>query len=201
MSSRFIDVAREQKERYTIDEPGRYLFFVYNYSGTVHIDIAVRDAEVHIVGLCVGRGDEIFTIRTVQRHITGANASQLFLKSVLFDTARLHHEGLVRIEPNAAGASAHQKSKGLMMSQGAFVDSRPYLEIEADEVSCTHASTTGQLNKEQLLYVQNRGLSQEQAEQLLVEGFIDEVFLYIERLGYAQEAKRHREGHKKIMIF
>ncbi|MEK7177659.1 MAG: SufD family Fe-S cluster assembly protein, partial [Patescibacteria group bacterium] len=71
---------------------------------------------------------------------------------------------------------AYQKNKNLILSSGVYVDSRPFLEILANDVFCTHGSTTGKINEESLFYLKSRGLNQKMAEELYISGFIQEIF-------------------------
>src|SRR3989338_1146295 len=99
----------------------------------------------------------------------------LFIRGVFFDESKFLYQGLIRIEKNAQKSHAYQKNQNLIMSKNCFVDSRPFLEILANDVFCTHGSTTGGLNEEQLYFLQSRGLEKAQAAELLVLGFVDDL--------------------------
>lgn len=171
-----IQLVTSNNSSHVIHSKEKHIFFMHNFSGTLDIDIQTEDAEVFIFGLYIGRGTDTFTIKTIQRHSRGKSTSNLFIKGVFFDEAKFAYEGLIRIEPQAQQSNAYQKNQNLIMSDKAYVDSRPYLEIQANDVRCTHGSTTGKLSEDQLLYLADRGLSQEQASALLVEGFIADLF-------------------------
>lgn len=109
--------------------------------------------------------------------------SDLFLLSVMKDSSSLAFTGKIRIEKNAQKSHAYQKNQNLILSKDAFVDSRPILEILADDVFCTHGSTTGPLSSDQLLYLEIRGIKKESAEKLLIEGFTNQVYDRIRQLG------------------
>ena len=109
------------------------------------------------------------------------------IKGIFFDQSRFIYEGLIRIDKDAQKTHAYQKNQNLIMGKNSFVDSRPFLEILANDVFCTHGSTTGQLNKEQSYYLSSRGLTHQQSEQILISGFIQDLFSKIEELGYSKE--------------
>lgn len=176
-------VTSSEDAQHTISSSGKHMFFMHNYSGELTVDVHVADAEVFIFGIYVGKGSDSFKVRTVQRHSVGRNVSDLFIKGVFYDNAKFHYEGLIRIDKGAQQSNAYQKNQNLILSPSAYVDSRPFLEIQANDVRCTHGSTTGAIDAEQLMYLNMRGLSPDDAQKLIVEGFIDDVFQRMEALG------------------
>ena len=97
------------------------------------------------------------------------------IKGVFDGSSRFIYQGLIKIEKSGQKSHAYQKNKNLILSSGVYVDSRPFLEILANDVFCTHGSTTGKINEESLFYLKSRGIDQKNAEQLYVSGFIQEV--------------------------
>ncbi|NNM31539.1 MAG: Fe-S cluster assembly protein SufD, partial [Gemmatimonadetes bacterium] len=83
--------------------------------------------------------------------------------------------GIIRVHKGAQGTDAYQTNRNLLLSEGAIADSLPNLEIGADDVRCSHGATVGQLDAEALFYLMSRGLRREQAERLVVLGFLGEV--------------------------
>lgn len=183
----FIKLTKKNSGKYIISKKGRHLFFLFNQSGTIEIEIQTPNAEVHIFGLFIGKNKDDFKLRTIQYHSVGENSSNLLIKGIFFDESRFIYEGLIRIDKRAQKSHAYQKNQNLIMGKNCFVDSRPFLEILANDVFCTHGSTTGQLNKEQLYYLETRGLPQKKAQQLLIKGFVNDLFGKIEELGYRQK--------------
>src|SRR3989344_7821507 len=171
----FIDVSKEKKEKYVVEKQGKYVFFLHNISGKIYIEIQKPNTEVYIFGLFIGRNNDVFKLETVQHHRAGNSFSNLLIKGVCFDRSKFIYEGLIRIEKKAQKSHAYQKNQNLVMSKDCFVDSRPVLEILANDVFCTHGSTTGGLNEEQLYFLQSRGLEKAQAAELLVRGFVDDL--------------------------
>ena len=113
----------------------------------------------------------------------GNSISDLLVKGVFFDDSKFIYEGLIKIDKKAQKSNAYQKNQNLVMSGEVFIDSRPYLEILANDVRCTHGSTTGKLDEEQLYYLQSRGIDYNKAEKLLIEGFVGDVFNKMKELG------------------
>ena len=113
--------------------------------------------------------------RTLQIHEVPNTASDLLYKNALFDAARTIFSGLIRVEPGAHYTDAYQKVRNLLLSDEAEANSAPGLEIEADNVRCTHGATSGQIEEEELFYLLSRGIPREAAQRLIVHGFLYEV--------------------------
>ena len=148
-------------------------------SGEVKIIIKGKNARVQILGIIIGFGKQKINLYTLQDHLERESVSDLLIKSVLFDEARLNYSGLIKIEKNAQKSNAYQKNQNLLMSQKSWADTRPELEILANDVRCTHGATVGKIDENQLYYLQTRGLNKIEASRMLVNGFLREV---IERI-------------------
>ncbi|MEI8340980.1 MAG: Fe-S cluster assembly protein SufD, partial [Verrucomicrobiota bacterium] len=116
-----------------------------------------------------------FDHRTLQNHEVPNTSSDLLYKNSLDDKARTIFAGLIRVEPGAHKTDAYQKVRNLLLSDEAEANSAPGLEIEADDVRCTHGATSGEIEKEELFYLQARGISKQSAQRLIVSGFLNEV--------------------------
>lgn len=172
----FINLNKTKTEHLVLNKQGKYVVFFKNISGNFVFEITTSGVELNIFGLFTGEKDDYFTIHTTQLHSAPNSTSNLLIKGVFNDNSKFKYEGLVRIEKNAQKSHAYQKNQNLILSSAAFVESKPYLEILTNDVFCTHGSTTGKLNAEQIHYAQSRGLKKKDAEQLLVNGFIEEVY-------------------------
>lgn len=173
-------IKKEEVLRFSI--PGRYFVFLFNFSGEVRVEIEKEGVEVYIFGVYFGKNKDNFSLSTVQHHKVGGSVSDLLVKGVFTEESRFFYQGLIRIEKKAQKSHAYQKNQNLVLSPKVFVESRPFLEILANDVFCTHGSTTGRLDKDQLLYLRMRGISESRAKKLLVRGFINEVFDRIEEV-------------------
>lgn len=149
-------------------------------TGDVNIKIKGSKANVQILGLILGFGEQKIDLYSFQDHVKAQSVSDLFIKSVLFDRAKFYYRGLIKIEKNAQKSNAYQKNQNLLLSKSAWADSRPYLEILANDVRCTHGATVGKIDNEQLYYLQSRGLGIVAATQMIVEGYCSEV---LDRIG------------------
>lgn len=160
-----------------------------NSEGDVKIYIKGKHADVQILGVILGFGKQIVRLYTFQDHMESESVSDLLIKSVLFDEAKVYYSGLIRIEKGAQKSNAYQKNQHILMSPKTWADSRPTLEIEANDVRCTHGATIGKLDESQLYYLRTRGLSAKAAQRLLIEGFYQDV---IDRIPHV-EMRQHIE--------
>lgn len=178
--AQFINLNEKSLQTLSFDTPGEYVVFFRNLSGKFTFDLNVKGINLYIFGLFTGKDADKYEIETVQHHNVPGSLSDLLIKGVFDDASKLIYQGLIRIEEGAQQSHAYQKNQNLVLSSDVFVDSRPFLEILANDVFCTHGSTTGKLNKEQLFYAQSRGLNKEQSKQLLVDGFINELYTKVQ---------------------
>jgi Fe-S cluster assembly protein SufD len=120
-------------------------------------------------------GARMHDFRTIQDHIAPKTTSDLLFKGAVSDTARSVYSGLIRVGKEARGTNAYQTNRNLVLSEGAGAESVPNLEIETNDVVCSHASAVGPIDEEQRYYLESRGIPPEVAERLIVLGFFGEV--------------------------
>jgi Fe-S cluster assembly protein SufD len=153
---------------------------VVNLGGSLaRVDLAASlegpGARSDMLALYFGRGDQHFDHNTRQEHRVPHASSDLLYKGALTDSSHAVFRGLIKVFPNAQRTDAYQTNRNLILSQRAEAVSLPNLEIEADDVRCSHAATVGQLDAEELFYIMSRGISRADAERLVVFGFLGEV--------------------------
>ncbi len=127
------------------------------------------------VALYFAGGTQMHDFRTLQEHAAPRTTSDLLFKGAVQDTAKSVYTGLIKIHNNAKGSVAYQTNRNLTLSHGAWAESVPNLEIETNDVKCSHASTVGPIDEEQLFYLESRGVNPDVAQRLVVLGFFDEV--------------------------
>lgn len=127
------------------------------------------------IALYFAGGDQMHDFRTIQDHDAPHTTSDLLFKGAVQDAARSVYTGLIRVRPHARGTSAFQTNRNLTLSEGAWAESVPNLEIETNDVKCSHASTVGPIDEDQRFYLESRGIPTPIAERLVVLGFFDEI--------------------------
>jgi Fe-S cluster assembly protein SufD len=138
--------------------------------------LAGSGAESDLTAVYFGDGHQMLDFRTLQDHDAPNTRSDLLFKGAVEDTAQSVYSGLIRIRPDAEKSVAFQTNRNLVLTEGADARSVPNLEIEASDVKCSHASTVGPVDEDQLYYLATRGVPPEEAERLIVLGFFDDVF-------------------------
>jgi Fe-S cluster assembly protein SufD len=137
--------------------------------------VAGAGASTRQVALYFAGGEQMHDFRTIQDHDAPHTTSDLLFKGAVQDSARSVYTGLIRVRPHARGTTAFQTNRNLTLSEGAWAESVPNLEIETNDVRCSHASTVGPIDAEQLFYLESRGIPAPVAARLIVLGFFDEV--------------------------
>ena len=132
-----------------------------------------KGSNAAILGFYFGDGEQRFDQHTFQNHIVGHSTSDLLFKGALKDEAYSAFRGLIRVNPEAQRSDAYQANRNLLLSQSSHADSIPELEIEANDVRCTHGATVGPVEAEQVFYAMARGIDRVDAEKLIVAGFFD----------------------------
>ncbi len=134
-----------------------------------------RGATGNLHALYFGRGTQTLDFRTFQQHAAPDTTSNLLFKGVVDDSSRSVYTGLIKVEKDARGTNAFQTNRNLKLSDDAWAESVPNLEIETNDVHCSHASTVGPIDEDQRFYLESRGVPTDVAERLVVAGFFAEV--------------------------
>lgn len=136
-------------------------------------------ARSDLLAVSVAHDRQEFDARTLQDHLAPHTTSDLLYKNALSDRSRTTFGGLIRVEPRAHFTDAYQKVRNLLLSDDAEANSMPGLEILADNVRCSHGATSGQVDEEEMFYLQSRGIPELVAKHLIVGGFLGEVIARI----------------------
>jgi Fe-S cluster assembly protein SufD len=142
--------------------------------------LSAPGAHSEMLALTVAHGAQEFDQRTLQIHQAPNTSSNLLYKNALLDQAKTIFSGLIVVDPDAQKTDAYQSNRNLMLSDEAEANSLPGLEIQANDVRCTHGATSARIDREQEFYLESRGIRAAQAQQLLVFGFFEEVLGKIE---------------------
>jgi len=156
----------------------------------LNADLLGPGANSDMLGLYFGDGDQHFDHNTSQDHVAPNTSSDLLYKGALDGSSRSVFRGVIRVHPGAQKTDAYQTNRNLILSDHARSDSLPNLEIQADDVKCSHGATVGQLDAESRFYLMSRGLTREQAERLVVLGFLGEVLSRLPLGGVATKVTR-----------
>jgi Fe-S cluster assembly protein SufD len=134
--------------------------------------LAGRGASAKVTGAYAGADSQHLDYDTTQEHAAEHTTSDLAFRGVLQDRATAVWRGMIRVDPGAQRTDAFQESRNLLLSTRSHADAIPGLEIEADDVRCTHAAAIAQIDREQLFYLRSHGLDEAHAKRLIVDGFL-----------------------------
>ncbi len=128
-----------------------------------------------LVGVFFTDHDQRYSINTLSDHASTATNAETLVKGVLTDESRVEFIGMIRVQPKAQQTASFLSDHTLLLSDKCRAESIPSLEIGANEVSASHGATTGKIDEEQLFYLMVRGISREEAERIIVQGFFEPV--------------------------
>jgi len=145
----------------------------------INIDLKGDNAACDIVGFMKGTRDEQFVFETTTTHRGVSTRGHVYLKSIMYDHSSTHYKGLMKITKSGTRSDAHMTHDSLLLSPDAKTWTHPALEIEADDIKAGHCATVGHIDEDALFYLRSRGLSDDEARNLLVEGFFEEGLMRI----------------------
>lgn len=160
-----------------------------------HLALVGRGANAQVNGVMFTEGKQHLSYHTLQHHQAPGCTSDLLYKTALQDASRTVWRGMIKVDPGAQKTDGYQRNDNLMLSDHARSDSIPGLEILADDVRCTHGSTAGRVDDEQVFYARCRGLTRKEAVRMVVAGFFQQVFDRI-TIASVREALGEAIGHR-----
>lgn len=161
-----------------------------HFRSETHSILKGEGSHAEMLALSVTDRDQEVDQRTLQTHLAPNTRSNLLFKNALADDSRTIFSGLIRVAEDAQKTDAYQSNRNLLLSDTAEANSLPGLEIQANDVRCTHGSTTGPIDETELFYMLSRGITRRKARELFVFGFFEEV---IARIEHEQLGERIRE--------
>lgn len=141
-----------------------------------HVELVEPGANCQVNGTMFTEGKQHLAYNTLQHHRAPECRSDFLYKAALQDKSRTVWRGMIRVDPGAIKTDGYQRNDNLLLSGNARADSIPGLQIEADDVRCTHGSTSGRVDEELIFYAQSRGFTRQEAIQMIVTGFFQQVY-------------------------
>ena len=144
-----------------------------------------RGAEADIAGVAFGDNTQHLDHQSLQAHRAPETTSRYALKAAVRDRARSVYSGLIDVDREAPKTDAYVQNRNLILSHGATADSIPRLEIRANDVRCGHGATAGHIDDDHRFYLMARGVDADEAERLIVRGFLDDALVHCPNAGVA----------------
>jgi len=156
----------------------------------IYATLAGEGLECTLNGLYLTRGEQLADHFMVVEHAQPHCASHEYFNGILADKSKGVFHGRILVRPGAQKTDAKQTNKNLLLSDDATANTKPQLEIYADDVKCTHGATIGQLNDESIFYLRARGIPREKARRMLIHAFAGEIIDRIRCAAVRQELDR-----------
>ncbi len=157
-----FQIKRNEKREIQLEKPGEYV-----------VELVGEGAEVEVVGIFEASGVEEKEVKITLVHKAAHTRAQTTLKGVAREKGKLRFEGRIIVEKNCPDTNSFLTEKILLLSPEARAEAVPDLEIESDDVKCSHAATISNLDEGQVFYLMSRGIGRELAERVIVEGFLE----------------------------
>ncbi len=167
-----------------VNRRGHYDSFVLSMGGAltrreIRVELKEQDAQAKVDGAYGVHGAQHSDIYSEIYHLAPGTVSRQTIKGVLAGTSQGIFQGRIHVAREAQGTDGRQLHKALLLNPGPEVDCKPELEIFADDVQCAHGAATGELDTDHIFYLMSRGIDEQTARALLIEGFLDDVVLNI----------------------
>lgn len=160
-----------------------------------HVALAGEGAESQVNGVLFTEGKQHLSYHTLQHHQKPNTRSDFLYKAALQDRSRTVWRGMIKVDVGAQKTDGYQRNDNLLLSANARADSIPGLEIKADDVRCTHGSTSGRVDEELIFYAQARGFTRQEAIRMIVSGFFQQIFDRIS-IESVRDALAHAMGRR-----
>lgn len=153
------------RKTFLLDKPGKE---------EIVINFEKEGEEVELVGRILGKEAGDYIVNVLVDHKVGKTFGRVSIKGIAKNGARIAVTGKIKIDKEAQGVDDFLEMRILLLDEKSSATAEPQLEIEANEVKASHAAAVGQIDKEQLFYLESRGVDREESERLIVEGFLAE---------------------------
>lgn len=200
-----MDAVQTNMVHITMDRDANLNSFSINLGGKltrhdIHAVLNGTGIECSLNGVSLLKGAQHGDTTIVMEHTAPHCVSNQFYRTLLDDAARGVFQGKVHVHRAAQKTDGYQLANTILLSPKAEMDTKPELEIYADDVKCSHGTTTGALDEEPLFYLRSRGLSEAQARMLLVQAFVDEVIGKVEDEAIQAQIKEMAEAWLKEQL-
>ena len=175
-----------------LEEGASLTFFLLVHScNQIALDIAVElrgvNSSATLLGVYLGKNSEVFQLSITLLHKASSTNALTWINGVLTDHSTSNFSGLVKIVPGLRVVNSYLANHVLVLGDKAKANTIPSLEIESDDVKCSHEATIGQINEDQLFYLMSRGIDRQTSEKLLTRGFFETVLTKIENTAFREQ--------------
>ncbi|MDO5442044.1 MAG: SufD family Fe-S cluster assembly protein [Bacteroidia bacterium] len=148
-------------------------------SANIDVDFVGEGASANLSGIYVCKDDDALSLKVTVRHRAGNCASRQLFNGIVSGSAKAAFDGRIIVAPDAQKIKAFQENHNLLLSDAAWSETRPQLEIYADDVECSHGATIGKLNEDEQFYMRSRGIPESEAKVLQMISFLSPVLEHV----------------------
>jgi len=177
-----IDITNDKETLYRLGKNEHAVFLMENRDEKIVFELAGENAAAHIFAFYSGTENDRFTPRITQRHLAPNTVSSATVRARLNGASMLEFRGLVEITKGADGSVAKQDCRALLFSADASASTKPELEIDTDDVTCSHAAAISPPDSDQIHYLATRSISRDKAVALIADGFFKDAKERIHKL-------------------
>ena len=177
-----IDITNDKETLYRLSKNEHVIFLMENRDEEIIFELAGAGSEAHIFAFYTGTNDDRFVPHVIQRHLAPNTVSSATVRARLDGSSSVDFRGLVEITKGANGSDAKQDCRALLLSPDAHASAKPELEIDTDDVTCSHAAAISAPDTDQINYLATRSISPDQAIALIADGFFKDAKERIHKL-------------------
>lgn len=148
---------------------------LFNGSADIRVRLMCEHTACHLNGIYLTHGSNQAFLNFAVQHVIGKTESEQHIRGLANDTSNVSFTGQIKINSNASESIGHQNHRGILLQDTAHIITRPELEIDTDDVTCTHGSAIGHFDATELFYLTSRGIREKEAKKLLIRSFLAEI--------------------------
>ncbi len=171
----YRDISDTDDHVFNISDSKTYIFYFKNKQGDLIFNISSENATVYIFGIYDAYENQNFSLNTYQIHKEKNSESHVLIKGIFRNKSSLNYRGIIDIKKDSSNSIASLENRNLLLDEFASVITNPILKIRPHKVICTHAATISNINKEHTEFLKTRGISENDAKKLLIEGFLADI--------------------------
>ncbi len=160
-----------------LNEPGSYGVFLDNYSGDLELIVGSSEVKLDVWGRYVGKQGDKLDLDLSVIYEVGGSSSKILIRGVAYEGSAINVNGKIAVNKDCDGVEATMNIDGILESDSGKIGFLPKLDIASNDVVCRHGATVGRISEEQIDYLRSRGIAEDEARELLIEGFLAETSL------------------------
>ena len=169
--SKVIKLVKNKNYKFDLTSKGDYIILFKNLSGKVEVNILASLINLEMYALYEAKSSKFFKLETIVKHNQPDSSSNILIKGIFLKSSEFNYKGVIRVSKNAQKTKANLLNENLVLSKNTEINSKPYLEIENEDVSVNHGVSITEINEDKEYFLASRGCNSKASTDLLVEDF------------------------------